>query len=107
MGIPFRQRVQHRRVLPHDHKLTDLARRQDKHKQKNSKRDIVVVNGGQHDVNTSVAESLVSPDCFDIFDDLLLFSVFRHTTVFREKGYGYGRAEHVKVMILASTFRNR
>ena len=47
-----------------------------------------------------VAEIVVGPDCFDCFDDLLLFSIFRRTPVFHEKGYEYGGGEHIEVKIL-------
>lgn len=60
------------------------------------------VDNAPHERRTNMEEIFVSPDCFDFLDDLLLFSLFRHTTVLREKGYGYGRAEHVKVIVMVS-----
>jgi hypothetical protein len=60
------------------------------------------VNGKQNEKQLNMEEIFVSPDCFDFLDDLLLFSIFRQTTVLREKGYGYGRAELVKVIVMVS-----
>lgn len=56
----------------------------------------------KHEKRTNMEEIFVSPDCFDFLDDFLLFSIFRHTTVLREKGYGYGKAEHVKVIVMST-----
>jgi hypothetical protein len=95
MGVPDLHNFEVRKVLAHDHEMADLERRKGKYKRQNSK---AVVVGETNDV----AEICVGPDCFDCFDDLLLFSIFRETTVYHEKGYKYGKAEHIEVKILVS-----
>lgn len=90
----------HQKALGYDHESPDLDRSKRKPNQENPVDGLVVLNGKENSRNTNVAEIFVNPDCFDLLDDLLLFSIFNRTTVLREKGYGYGRAEHVKVMIL-------
>lgn len=52
---------------------------------------------------TKVATSIcIGPTCFDLCDDVLLFSLFRNAQVFRDTGYRYGKPEQVQIKVLVS-----
>jgi hypothetical protein len=95
MGVRDLQRFEAHKVLARDHEMADLERRKVKYKPEESKAIVVRET-------TDIAEICVGPDCFDFFDDLLLFSIFRETEVYHENGYKYGKAELVEVKILVS-----
>jgi hypothetical protein len=48
--------------------------------------------------------SLMSPGCFDLLDDLLLFSLFRDDADLEEKGYHYGFGEQVEIKVKVSVY---
>lgn len=92
MGV---QKFEAHKVLAYEHEMAELEKRKAVYKIEDS---MEMVGNDANDV----AEICVRPDCFDCFDDMLLFSLFRETPVFHEKGYKYGKAEHIEVTILVS-----
>lgn len=96
---------QHRKVTSvsvQKHCRKHLKRRPGTRNTSDSRKVLDRTDRKQHELNTNMEEIFVSPDCFDFLDDLLLFCIFRRTTVLRERGYGYGRAEHVKVIVMST-----
>jgi hypothetical protein len=94
MGIDRLRTPGANKVLAHDDEMVTLERRKLKC-QRDS--DDVVLKCSDDD-----AEICAGPTCFDLCDDILLFSLFRNAAVFHEKGYGYGKPEEIQVKILVS-----
>jgi hypothetical protein len=95
MGIDRLKTSEANIVLAYDHEMLDIKRRKRGYTRDYSEE---IVSGHSDDV----PEICVGPDCFDICDDILLFSLFRNSHVFHEKGYGYGKPEQIQVKVLVS-----
>lgn len=102
MGISKPRNFEAHKVLAHEHELATLDRRRQIRYSISDSDDIVLRK------NDDIAEICVVPNCFDLFDDVLLFSLFRDSAVFHERGYGYGKPEQIRVKVLVSAnCRNR
>ena len=95
MGIDRTKLSADYRVLAHDHDMIELESQRINDTRDDSENDVL-----QH--RDSAAEVCIGPSCFDLCDDVLLFSLFRNSHVLREKGYGYGKPEQLEVKILVS-----
>jgi len=95
MGIDRTKLSAGYKVLAHDHDMIELDRQIINDTRDDSENDVL-----HH--RDSAAEICIGPSCFDLCDDVLLFSLFRNSHVFREKGYAYGKPEQIEVKVLVS-----
>lgn len=95
MGIDRSKTSAAYKVLSYDHQMVDLERQRISYTRDDSESEALQHSG-------STAEICTGPSCFDLCDDVLLFSLFRNSQVFREKGYGYGKPEQLDLKVLVS-----
>lgn len=94
MGEAKGERYLNRQRLARDNLLTKKSKKQvDDTRHTNMS---MVVNGK---LENTVSNICVGPNCFDILDDILLFSIFRDTLVLQHKGYNYGASEQIEVKV--------
>ena len=103
MSVGKKERPQAPSFSVQKHSRKDLKRRAVTRNTSDPGKVLDYVVTKQQERRLNIEEIFVSPDCFDFLDDLLLFCLFRRTTVLREKGYGYGKAEYVKVIVMVRT----
>ena len=86
------------KVLAYEHELNQLSKKPLKYVSDSS--NSVAIE--KHEASSTISRICVGPSCLDFLDDILLFSLFRDTIVFNDKGYNYGAGEQVEVKVSVS-----